>query len=76
VDLTTYQETMRRPEEILEVAELLDEAADRLVAIFTRSGADRLHPPAVLREIARYELDLRVVDIAGLTFGSAAEDQR
>jgi hypothetical protein len=67
---------MGRPEEILEIAELLDETADRLVAIFIRSGADRLHPPAMLREIARYGLDLAVVDIAGLTFGSASEDRR
>ncbi len=67
---------MGRPEEILEVAELRDETADRLVSIFTRSGADRLQPRAMLREIARSELDLAVVDIAVLTFGAARENQR
>jgi hypothetical protein len=61
---------MRRPEEILEVAEILDEAADRLATVLERSGADRLHPPDVLREVARYELDLAAVDVAALTFGT------
>ena len=40
---------MRRAEEILEIAEILDEAADRLAAVLERSGADKLHPPDVLR---------------------------
>lgn len=61
---------MRRAEEILEIAEIVDDAAERLAAVFERSGADQLHPPQVLREMARYELTLAAVDIAGLTFGS------
>jgi hypothetical protein len=60
---------MRRAEEILEIAEIVDEAAERLATVLERSGADELHPHSVLREIARYELDLAAVDIAGLTFG-------
>ena len=47
---------MRRAEEILEVAEILDEAADKLATVLERSGADKLHPPETLREMARYEL--------------------
>jgi hypothetical protein len=61
---------MRRPEEILEVAEILDDAADRLAMVLERSGADKLHPPDVLREMVRYELDLAAVDVAALTFGT------
>ena len=61
---------MRRPEEILEVAEILDEAADKLATVLERSGADKLHPPQTLREMARYELDLAAVDVASLTFGT------
>lgn len=61
---------MRRPEEILEVAEILDEAADKLATVLERSGADQLHPPEALREIARYELELAAVDVAALTFGT------
>jgi hypothetical protein len=61
---------MRRPEEILEIAEILDEAADRLAAALERSGADELHPPQVLREIAHYELDLAAADVAAWTFGT------
>jgi hypothetical protein len=61
---------MRRAEEILEIAEILDEAADRLATVLERSGADKLHPPDVLREMARYELDLAAFDIAVLTFGT------
>jgi len=61
---------MRRAEEILEVAEILDEAADQLAMVLERSGADKLHPPDVLREMARYELELAAVDIAALTFGT------
>jgi hypothetical protein len=61
---------MRRPEEILEIAEILDEAADRLARVLERSGADQLHPPEALREIARYELELAAVDVAGFTFGT------
>lgn len=61
---------MRRPEEILEVAEILDDATDRLATVLERSGADELHPPDTLREMVRYELDLAAVDIAALTFGT------
>jgi hypothetical protein len=61
---------MRRAEEILEIAEILDDAADRLAAALERSGADKLHPPEVLREMARYELELAAVDVAALTFGT------
>jgi hypothetical protein len=61
---------MRRPEEILEIAEILDEAADRLAGVLERSGADQLHPPDALREMARYELELAAFDVAVLTFGT------
>ena len=61
---------MRRPEEILEVAEILDEAANKLARVLERSGADQLHPPEMLRELARYELELAAVDVAALTFGT------
>lgn len=61
---------MRRPEEILEIAEIIDEAADRLAGVLERSGANELHPPEVLREMVRYELDLAAVDLAALTFGT------
>jgi hypothetical protein len=61
---------MRRAEEILEIADILDDAADRLAAALERSGADRLHPPDVLRKMARYELELAAVDVAALTFGT------
>jgi hypothetical protein len=61
---------MRRAEEILEIAEILGEAADRLAIVLERSGADKLHPPEVLREIAHYELELAAVDIAAWTFHS------
>jgi hypothetical protein len=61
---------MRRAEEILEIAEILDEAADKLANVLERSGADRLHPPETLRQMARYELELAAVDVAVLTFGT------
>ena len=61
---------VRRLEEILEVAEILDEAADKLARVLERSGADQLHPPEMLREMARYELELAAVDLASLTFGT------
>jgi hypothetical protein len=61
---------MRRPEEILEIAEILDEAADRLAGVLERSGADKLHPQDAVREMARYELELAAVDVAILTFGT------
>lgn len=65
---------MRRAEEILEVAEIVDEATEKLAAVFERSGAGELHPPQVLREMARYELNLAALDIACLTFGSPARE--
>ena len=61
---------MRRPEEILEVAEILGEAADKLAMVLERSGADQLHPPETLREMARCELELAAVDVACLAFGT------
>lgn len=61
---------MRRAEEILEIAEILGEAADKLATVLERSGADKLHPPETLREMARYELDLAAVDLVSLTFGT------
>ena len=61
---------MRRAEEILEIAEIVDEAADRLATVLERSGADELHPPQLLREIARSELNLAALDNACLTYGS------
>jgi hypothetical protein len=60
---------MRRAEEILEIAEIVDDAAEKLARVLERSGADKLHPPGVLRDLARCELDLAAVDIASLTFG-------
>lgn len=67
---------MRRAEEILEIAEILDEAADRLAEVLERSGANESHPPDVLREIVRYELDLAAVDVAALTFGTKLREGR
>ena len=61
---------MRRIEEILEIAEILDQAADRLATVLERSGAGELHSPEVVREMARYELELAASDVAAYTFGS------
>ncbi len=61
---------MRRAEEILEIAEIIDDAAERLATVLERSGAGDLHPPLVLREMVRCELDLAALDIAYITFGS------
>ena len=56
---------MRRAEEILEIAEILDETADiRDGSRAVRRG--QMHPPQTLREIARCELELAVVDVACL----------
>jgi hypothetical protein len=66
-------QTMRRPEEILEIDEILHEAADRLAEVLERSGANQLHPPDVLRENARYELELAAADVAAFTFGTRVE---
>jgi hypothetical protein len=57
-----------RAEEILEVAEIVDEAAERLATVLERSGAHDFHDSRRLRELARRELDLAAVDIAGLAF--------
>jgi hypothetical protein len=61
---------LRRAEEILEIDEILGEAADRLATVFERSGADELHSGEVLREIAHYELELAAADVARWTFGT------
>jgi hypothetical protein len=61
---------MRRAEEILEIDEILEEAADRLAGVLERSGADQLHPPQVLREIAHLELELAAAEVAAWTFGT------
>ena len=61
---------MERVEEILEVAQIVNEAADRLVTVLERSGADKLHTAQMLREIARCELDFAAVNIACLVFDS------
>jgi hypothetical protein len=62
--------TVRRAEEILEIDEIIDEAADRLATVLERSGADKLHPPELLREFAYCELELAVADVATWTFGT------
>ena len=59
-----------RVEEILEVAALLDEMTEKLAVLLECSGADQLHGPETLREITRRELDVAMVDVACLTFGS------
>jgi hypothetical protein len=64
---------MRRPEEILEIAEIVDDATNRLATVLERSGAGYLHPPQLLREMVRCELNLAALDIACLTFGSSAD---
>jgi hypothetical protein len=43
---------MRHAEEILEIAEILDQTADRLAKVLERSGADKLQPAETLREMA------------------------
>jgi hypothetical protein len=63
-----------RIEEILEVAALLDEMTERLAELLERSGADQLHDPQTLREMTRRELDVAMVDIACLAFGSPMPD--
>ena len=69
----TMTEPMRRIEEILEIAEILDEAADRLATVLERSGADRLQPPEALRELAHRELELAAADVAAYTFGTEVQ---
>jgi hypothetical protein len=67
---TARYERMGRVEEVLEVAEIVNAAADRLVAVLERSGADRLHDPHALREVARDELDHAALNVASLAFGT------
>jgi hypothetical protein len=59
---------MRRPEEILEIAEVVDEAAERIARVLELSGAGELQPHGAIRELARCELELAAADIAGLAF--------
>jgi hypothetical protein len=63
---------MGRLEEILEIAAIVGEAAERLATLLELSGADGLHPDA-LREMAGRELALAAVDVARLAFGGSRE---
>jgi hypothetical protein len=63
-----------RVEEILEIAAIVSEAAERLVTVLELSGADELHDPDTLREMARRELELAAADVARLAFGGLTED--
>jgi hypothetical protein len=65
---------MERVEEILEVAQIVNEAADRLVGVLQRSRAHKLHGSQMLHEIVRGELDIAAVGIACLVFGSPMPD--
>jgi len=65
---------MRRPEEILEIAEIVDDATERLVAVLERSGAAELHPPEVLRDMTHGELDFAAVGLVCLVFGSRSRE--
>jgi hypothetical protein len=67
-------QAMGRVEEILEIAAIVSEAAERLVTVLELSGADEQHDPSALREMARRELELAAVDVARLAFGDPAED--
>jgi hypothetical protein len=62
-----------RVEEILEIAAIVSEAADRLVTVLELSGADELHDPDTLRDMARRELELAAADVARLAFGNPTE---
>jgi hypothetical protein len=63
-------QTMGRVEEILEIAAIVSEAAERLVTVLELSGADELHDPSALRDMARRELELAAADVARLAFGN------
>jgi hypothetical protein len=63
-------QAMGRVEEILEIAAIVSEAAERLVTVLERSGAD---DPDSLRELARDELELAAAYVARLAFGSPNE---
>jgi hypothetical protein len=67
-------QTMGRLEEILEIAAIVGEAAERLATVLERSGADGLHDPDALREMAGRELALAAIDVASLAFGGPTED--
>jgi hypothetical protein len=67
-------QTIGRVEEILEIAAIVSEAADRVVTVLELSGADELHDPDTLRDVARRELELAAADVARLAFGNPTED--
>jgi hypothetical protein len=62
---------MGRVEEILEVADIIGEAAERLVQVLELAGAGELHDPDTLRDIARRELEFAAADVARLALGNA-----
>jgi hypothetical protein len=64
---------MGRVEEILEIAAIVSEAAERLVTVLELSGADDPDDPDTLRDVARHELELAAADVARLAFGSPTE---
>lgn len=66
-------QTIGRVEEILEIAAIVSEAAARLVTVLELSGADELHDPDTLRDMARRELELAAADVARLAFGNPTE---
>lgn len=62
-----------RVEEILEIAAIVSEAAERLATVLELSGADELHDLDTLRDMARRELELAAADVARLAFGNPTE---
>lgn len=66
-------QAMGRVEEILEIVAIVSEAADRLVTVLELSGADELHDPDTLRDMARRELELAAADVTRLAFGDTTE---
>ena len=66
-------QAMGRVEEILEIAAIVSEAAERLVAVLELSGADELHDPDTLRDMTRRELELAAADVARLAFGNPTD---
>lgn len=66
-------QTLGRVEEILEIAAIVSEAAERLVTVLELSGADELHDPDTLRDMARRELELAAADVARLAFGNPTQ---
>ena len=68
-------QAMGRVEEILEIAAIVGEAAERLARVLELSDADDPHDPDSLREMARRELELAAVDVARLAFGNPTEDR-